>query len=310
MILTVTLNAAIDKRYVVEGVLNGEVHRVKECTCVPGGKGINVSKTAVLAGTQVLATGFVGGHTGKWIEESLEEYGVKQAFYHVKEESRTCINLWDETAHTQTEFLEPGFHVEKEDLEGFFLLYESLLPKVKVVVLSGSLPQGVDSSCYQRLIERGKRLGKKVILDTSGRLLEDGVQWKPSLIKPNEDEIATLTGRDCRKLEEVAEAARSLQQSGIEVVVVSLGKKGAIVAAKEGVFRVSVPKVDAVNTVGCGDTMTAGLAIGLLEEKGIEEMMKCSAAMASAAALHKETGYFRKEDMQKLYGEIRVQPFS
>lgn len=109
MILTVTLNAAIDKRYVVDDFKVGEVNRVRECTYVPGGKGLNVSKPASIYGAEVVATGFVGGHAGNYIEAALKPFGIKSAFYHVDAESRSCINIWDEVNHVQTEFLEPGF---------------------------------------------------------------------------------------------------------------------------------------------------------------------------------------------------------
>ena len=113
MILTVTLNAAIDKRYVVDGFQVGEVNRVKECAYTPGGKGLNVSKPASIAGADVTATGFVGGHAGNYIVDSLKPFGIKSEFYHMEAESRSCINIWDEVNHVQTEFLEPGFTVSE-----------------------------------------------------------------------------------------------------------------------------------------------------------------------------------------------------
>ena len=119
MILTVTLNAAIDKRYVVEEFREGEVNRVKECAYVPGGKGLNVSKPAAVAGAEVVATGFVGGHAGNYIEESLKAYHVTGDFYHLEAESRSCINIWDEKNQRQTEFLEPGFTVTEEEFQAF-----------------------------------------------------------------------------------------------------------------------------------------------------------------------------------------------
>ena len=119
MILTVTLNAAIDKRYVVNNFKTGEVNRVKECTYVPGGKGLNVSKPASIYGAEVTATGFVGGYAGAYIENALKPFGIKSAFYHVAAESRSCINIWDEVNKVQTEFLEPGFTLTEEDFAGF-----------------------------------------------------------------------------------------------------------------------------------------------------------------------------------------------
>ena len=151
MILTVTLNAAIDKRYVVNNFKTGEVNRVKECTYVPGGKGLNVSKPASIYGAEVTATGFVGGYVGAYIENALKPFGIKSAFYHVAAESRSCINIWDEVNKVQTEFLEPGFTLTEEDFAGFEEKFCNLVKEAKVVAMSGSVPKGLDGTAYQRL---------------------------------------------------------------------------------------------------------------------------------------------------------------
>ena len=133
MILTVTLNAAIDKRYVVDDFKVGEVNRVRECTYVPGGKGLNVSKPASIYGAEVVATGFVGGHAGNYIEAALKPFGIKSAFYHVDAESRSCINIWDEVNHVQTEFLEPGFTLTEADFEGFEKKFRQLVKDLAAI---------------------------------------------------------------------------------------------------------------------------------------------------------------------------------
>lgn len=208
MILTVTLNAAIDKRYVVEDAKQGEVNRVLECSYTPGGKGLNVSKPASIAGAQVVATGFVGGHAGNFIVDALKDFGIQSEFYHVAAESRTCINIWDSTHKVQTEYLEPGFTVSNEDWEGFVEKFTQLVEKADVVAISGSVPKGLATSAYQRLVAITKEAGKKVILDTSGELLRAGIEAKPTLVKPNIDEIRFLTGKTCDTREELLEAAK------------------------------------------------------------------------------------------------------
>ena len=197
MILTVTLNAAIDKRYVVDEFKIGEVNRVKECTYVPGGKGLNVSKPASIYGADVVATGFVGGHAGAYIEDALQPFGIRSAFYHVNAESRSCINIWDERNQVQTEFLEPGFTLTEEDFAEFKEKFCELVEEADVLAMSGSVPKGIDGRAYQQLIKIVKDRGIPVILDTSGRLLEMGIEAKPTMIKPNIDEIRMLTGKSC-----------------------------------------------------------------------------------------------------------------
>lgn len=307
MILTVTLNAAIDKRYVVEEFKVGEVNRVKECAYVPGGKGLNVSKPAVVAGAEVVATGFVGGHAGNYIEASLKDYHVKSAFYHLESESRSCINIWDEKNCVQTEFLEPGFTVTESEFQGFVEEFKELVKKADVVAMSGSVPKGLDGTAYQKLVKVVKDADKKVILDTSGKLLEMGIEACPTMIKPNIDEIRMLTGKECNEIGEIVEAAKEIHARGVEVVAVSLGADGSLAVSDEGVFRAIVPRIDAVNTVGCGDSMIAGFALGFAEGLGIEETLRKASAISAAAALREETGYFVMEDMQRLYPQIKIE---
>lgn len=307
MILTVTLNAAIDKRYVVEEFKVGEVNRVKECAYVPGGKGLNVSKPAAVAGAEVVATGFVGGHAGNYIEASLKDYHVKSAFYHLESESRSCINIWDEKNGVQTEFLEPGFTVTESEFQGFVEEFKELVKQADVVAMSGSVPKGLDGTAYQKLVKVVKDAGKKVILDTSGKLLEMGIEACPTMIKPNIDEIRMLTGKECNEIGEIVEAAKEIHARGVEVVAVSLGADGSLAVSDEGVFRAIVPRIDAVNTVGCGDSMIAGFALGFAEGLGIEETLRKASAISAAAALREETGYFVMEDMQRLYPQIKIE---
>lgn len=306
MILTVTLNAAIDKRYVVEEVRTGEVNRVKECVYTPGGKGLNVSKPAAIYGAEVTATGFVGGHAGHYIEDALEPFGIKSAFYHMEAESRSCINIWDEKNQLQTEFLEPGFTVTEADFERFLEHFQGLAADADVVTISGSVPKGLDGTAYQRMVKLVREAGKPVILDTSGKLLEQGIKAAPTMIKPNLDEIRMLTGKDCTDPEEIIEAAKVLHGRGIRIVTVSLGGDGAVVVSDEGAYRARVPRIHAVNTVGCGDSMTAGFALGLSEGLSIRETLQKASAVSAAAAMREETGFFVKEDMERLLPQIEI----
>ena len=306
MILTVTLNAAIDKRYVVEGFRTGEVNRVKECTYVPGGKGLNVTKPASIYGAEVVATGFAGGHAGAYIEDALKPFGIRSAFYHVDAESRSCINIWDEVNQVQTEFLEPGFTLTEEDFAGFEAKFRQLVQEAKVVAMSGSVPKGLDGTAYQRLVKIVKDAGIPVILDTSGKLLEMGIEAIPTMIKPNIDEIRMLTGKRCDDISEIIEAARAIHERGVKIVAVSLGADGSLAVGDDGIFRARVPKIDAVNTVGCGDSMIAGFALGLSKGLPLEETLRLASAISAAAAMREETGFFVMEDMEKLLPQIEI----
>ncbi len=307
MILTVTLNAAIDKRYVIEDFKLGEINRIKECRYTPGGKGLNVAKAVVICGSDALATGIVGGHAGDYIEENLRRYGVESAFYHVKGESRSCMNVWDDVNCVQTEFLEPGFTVTPEEFDQFLDEFKEAAGNADVVTMSGSVPMGLDGTAYQKLVSIVNEEGKPVILDTSGKLLEEGIKAKPAMIKPNIDEIRMLTGKKCDDISEIADAAVKIHEDGIPVVVVSLGSEGSLAVGDEGAYRAVVPKIDAVNTVGCGDLMTAGFALGFEKGLGLCETLKTASAISAAGALTDETGFFKIEDMERIYPEIRIE---
>lgn len=306
MILTVTLNAAIDKRYVVENLQLSEVNRIIECSYTAGGKGLNVSRVASIAGEKVIATGFVGGHAGEYIIEQIEKQKIQNAFIKVKGESRSCINIYDITNHTQTEFLEPGLFVDNSSQEELLKMYQELVQTCDVVTISGSLPQGCDQQIYQKLVSLAKEAGKKVIVDASGNLLQESIKAKPTMIKPNIDEIKALTGMEGLSREELITAAKTIVRSGVEIVAISLGKEGTLTVCEEGVYQVTVPKIDVINTVGCGDSMVAGFAIGLARKMPLEEILKFASAISVANAMQLETGFFVKEEMEKILPLIRV----
>lgn len=310
MILTVTLNAAIDKRYVVEAYRAGEVNRVKECAYTAGGKGLNVSKIAKIAGEEVLATGFLGGHAGHYIEEYLKERGIQTDFVYVDGESRSCINIYDESSGRQTEFLEPGVQITKEQEDAFIRKYRQLvqLEACSIVEISGSVPKGTSTGIYRTLIQIAEETEKKVIVDTSGALLTDVIsaEQKPFLIKPNMDEIRAYTGKSLETEEELAEEAIRLQKSGIGVVVISRGKKGSLIASESGLWKAAVPPVETVNSVGCGDSMIAGYAAGFSRGLPFSEIIRLASAISAANAMRKETGFFLAEDMERLLPLIEV----
>ena len=254
-----------------------------------------------------MATGLVGGHTGQYIEVSLKDFRIKSAFYHLAAESRSCINIWDEKNKVQTEFLEPGFTVKEEEFRGFVEKFAQLVKEADVVAMSGSVPRGLDEKAYPILVETVKKAGKKVILDTSGKLLEEGIKACPTMIKPNIDEIRMLTNKPCHDIQEIIRAAKEIHERGIEVVVVSLGSDGSLCVCDDGVYRAVVPKINAVNTVGCGDSMIAGFALGFEAGQTPVEALRKASAISAAAAMREETGFFVKEDMEIIYPQITIE---
>lgn len=306
MITTVTLNVAIDKLYIVEDYKPYEVMRVKECTSTPGGKGLNVTKVAKLLGQEVTATGFVGGHAGEWVLEALDAEGIRHDFVKVKNETRTCINIKDLSTGKHTEFLEPGAPLSKEQEEAFLKLFETVIADSQVVTISGSIPQGISKDIYCKLINSCKAKGKRVLVDTSGELLASVIESAPTLIKPNIDELKAITNKSLETIEEIIATAKVIKEKGIELVAISLGKEGVLVISDEGVYQGIPPQIEAINTVGCGDSMIAGFAVGLSRNDSIADMIRMAVAVSAANALTQATGYFKEEDYHTLLNRVMI----
>ena len=280
MLLTVTLNTAIDKLYMMQAEQPYTVMRVQSVINTAGGKGMNVSRVAAQLGESVLAMGFVGGHVGDYFESLITEPSICKAFTHVNGETRSCVNAWDESRGLSTEYLEPGVPVTEADVARFEQAYKDALPGADAVAISGSMPRGVPSDCYARLIGWARAAGKRVYLDTSGETLRLGVKARPTFIKPNTDEIAE--------------------------VAISLGAEGALYVTDEGVLEGCPPRITPKNTVGCGDSMVAGFAVGHARGLHAAERLRLAIAVSAAGALSLYTGGFDSQDLEALAPQVRI----
>lgn len=306
MILTVTLNASVDKLYLVEDLRMDTVMRVRQVSNTAGGKGLNVARVAALAGEEVRATGLLGGYNGRHVRSMLREQGIPADFVETGSETRCCVNVHNLSTGLHTEFLEPGAPVTNRALAAFTRKYRQALAESDVVTLSGSVPPGAPPSIYGDLVRLAKDAGKPVLLDTSGQLLLEGVRQIPTMIKPNEDELLQLLGRPAASLEELVAAAGRFLAQGIRYVVVSMGGAGAVMLCREGAYRATVPPLPVVNTVGCGDSMVAGFAVALRRGYGPAEMLRYAAAISAANALTMPTGFFEQRDLEALLPQIVI----
>lgn len=290
-ILTVTLNAAIDKRYDVAALEVGRVQRVSRMTATAGGKGLNVSRGAALCGQQVVATGFVGGYAGEFVTSQVQAMGVREEFIRVAGETRTCINVMDANGRS-TELLEPGVTVDARNLADLTTRFAQLLAVVDVVTICGSAPISCPNDVYAPLVTAAKQAGRPVILDTSGDLLAAGLTASPSVVKPNRDELAALVGAPVDDLRSVIRAGRELCGAGVGWVVVSLGPDGAVAVSGDHAVHVNAPPVQVSNPVGCGDVLVAGLASGLATGLDVPAALPGAVQIATASAAHPGTGAF------------------
>lgn len=308
MITTVTLNVSVDKAYYIKGkVESGTVARVQKCINSAGGKGLNVARIIDFCGEDVFATGFAGGFNGDYVKALLQNDGIENQFTSIKNETRSCINILAED-ETSTEFLEPGAPVSKEEVEQFFKDFDPMIEKSDVLTISGSVPAGVPKDVYARMVNRIKEKGKRVILDTSGEALEEGIKAGPTMIKPNDEELEAILGVKITDRQQTVDAAKKMRdQYGIEYVVVSLGGDGALVVSEEGIFHGRPPKLKAVNTVGCGDSMVGAFAVAMKREMKIEEALSYAIAVSAANAINPETGHIRMEDVKETLPKVTIE---
>ncbi|MCH4218323.1 MAG: 1-phosphofructokinase family hexose kinase [Megasphaera sp.] len=307
MILVVNLNASLDKKYELRDLKKGTVMRAASVQNTPGGKGLHVANIVKTMGIDCIATGFLAGHNGAFIEEQLEHYGIRHDFVHLDEgETRCCLAcITDDGA--QTEILEPGPSVSQEKLDEFLRTYDTYLDTVDGVAASGSLPGNVPLSLYGTMITMAKKKHVPFFLDTSGQALCHGIDSAPYFIKPNEEEIQAYTGRTVTGIDDLKTEIKHFISSGIGVAVVSLGSKGALAGNCNGIYRVQVPVITAVNPVGSGDSFVGGFLAAYSQQLDFPTALTMAAACGTANAMEEETAVVNKDTVYKLMDQIIVQ---
>lgn len=308
MIFTITLNPAVDKAVVVEELVIGDANRVKRSRTDPSGKGVNVSRVIRELDGESVAMGFVAGSLGRFIEASLNELGIRDDFLHVPGQTRTNFAIIEERYHRHTLINEPGPEVHPSALTELERRLRRTFEPNDWVVLAGSLPPGIPTDAYARIIRLVRDLGGETVLDADGEPLRLGLAEMPTLIKPNRRELQRLAGRELRADEEVLAVACDLQRQGIRYVVVSLGAEGAIAVAPEGAWRVTPPKIVEVSSVGSGDSMVGGLVLSLTRGEGFLAGLRLGTAAGAATALTPGTELCHKEDVLRLLPEVQIEP--
>ena len=306
MITTVTLNPAVDKTYTAKTILPGQVNRTTSMIMMPGGKGINVARVLNQYGFPVRAMGFFGGYAGHFIKDSVRNVGIQCDFTMISGETRSNMNIMMED-YRVTEILEPGPTVTPDDGERFVEQYQTALRDSSVVVWSGSIPAGVPSDIYATLIRLAKEQNIKLLLDTSGEPLLHGLGEKPYLCKPNQNEMAYIAGKELKTIEDILSEARKLQQTGIPVVLVSMGEKGLLGVVEDGYHVAKVEGVNAVNTVACGDSVIAAFAMSLELSENMEQAMRRAVAISAANATTMESGQIPMDVARELMTRVEYE---
>jgi 1-phosphofructokinase family hexose kinase len=306
MILSLTLNPAVDKTVFVRELVPGAVNRASRSVLDPGGKGINVSRVVHRLGQPTIAFGFLAGNLGAIIARALDDEGVAHRFAWVAGETRLDVVVVDESRGTSLKLWDCGPRIARADLEALLADVRRWLPATRVLVVAGSVPPGVPRDVYARLVDDARTHGVRTILDADGETLRLGLSARPSLIKPNVAEAETLLGRRLPDVTSVAEAARELLGRGPEAVVVSMGSRGAICASAAGVALAVPPPVQRRSTVGSGDSLVAGLAIGLASGWPLVDGLRLGTAAGAATAETQGTELGRTEEIEALEANVEI----
>ncbi|HWQ30508.1 MAG TPA: 1-phosphofructokinase [Negativicutes bacterium] len=306
MIITVTMNPAVDKTVEINNFRVGAVNRISSLRLDAGGKGINVSKTVKALGGSSLAVGILAGGAGHFIKGYLDQAGIENDFVFVKGETRTNVKVVDRLNHTNTDINEPGPVVSAEDIGQLERKVFSSLNKDSLLVLSGSIPANISAGIYKEWIERARKAGARVLLDSDGELLREGIKAEPYLIKPNINELERLMGRRLDSIEDIIGAAKNLIEAGIKIVAVSLGAGGAIFADGNSIIHGEGLQVEVRSTVGAGDAMVAALAIALERGWPFEKAVKHSVAAGGANVATEGTQPPMLSDVMRYEGQVSL----
>jgi 1-phosphofructokinase family hexose kinase len=304
VIYTLTLNPAVDRELsvpaiVFEEVLRATAHRV-DC----GGKGFNVSRALRALGGDSVALGFVGGFAGHMIAAGLGQLGIATDFVEIAGETRTNVTVRDGERHLKVNEAGPEITAAEQAL---------LVDKIRALarpgdwwVLSGSLPPGASPGVYADVIRIVQSAGARALLDTSGAALAHGCAAAPFLAKPNAAEAAELIGRPVDTTDEARRAARQIHERGVARVIVSLGKRGAVLSDGRSSWIAHPPRIVERNPVGAGDSMVAGLVWGLSQAMPVEQALRWAVASGAAAASLDGTAFGSRADVAELERLVEV----
>jgi 1-phosphofructokinase/tagatose 6-phosphate kinase len=307
MIITVTLNAAMDKTLEVPSFTPGRRHRTVDQATMPGGKGVNIARAIKRLGQPVIATGLAGGATGTRIVEALNDESILNDFVRIQDESRTNTAVLDPTTGLQTEINERGPAVAPQELELFRekLLY--LAQGAQICVFAGSLPRGIDNDVYQQLIREVGRLGVTTMIDSDGEPLRLSMRAEPSLVSPNELEAEELVGHEFNDADDRAQAVIEMTRQGAReaIMTVSDGCYARIVEDGSAVlYRVRVQEQEARSAVGSGDAFLAGYVAARYGGQDPVDCLRFGVACGAESTHHFGAGIVDPGQVERLLAEV------
>lgn len=303
-IVTVTLNPALDKTCAVDQVVPDRKLRCGPPGFHPGGGGINVARAIRKLGGEALAVWMCGGATGDLLRSLMEAESLNHRAVRIENMTRENLMIYEEAGQQQYRFGMPGAKLSAAEIQDCQQQLKALQPTPTYVVLSGSLPPEADDGLYADFVSQ---LSKdcRIILDTSGTALQEGVREGVYLIKPNKRELEKLAGDTIRDDTQIRKVAYQLIDAGkVQVVVASLGAGGAVVTSAETHTHIRAPTVDIRSRVGAGDSMVAGIVLALSRGSSVADAARFGVASGAAAVMTDGTELCRREDTERLYQQI------
>jgi 1-phosphofructokinase len=305
MIVTVTMNPALDRTVETDHLRPGELNRLNSVRVDAGGKGVNVSKLVAVLGGETVCTGFVGGESGRELVRRIEALGIKHDFIELDGATRQNFKVVDADGRL-TEFNEPGVAASEEELDAL-LEKTIILARGGVAVLSGSLPRGADAGIYGRFTERLRAEGCRVVLDADGEAFGRGIEARPHAIKPNRFELLQYCGLpDDTPDDRLPSLCRELVGRGIDLVVLSMGENGAMFFSRARTVKAPALPIKVRSTVGAGDSMVGAVACALNAGLDFDEMVRLAMAASAGAAAQAGTGFPSLETINKLKEQVQI----
>jgi 1-phosphofructokinase family hexose kinase len=309
VIVTVTMNAAIDRTLTVPNFQRGQRHRASDGLTLAGGKGINIARALKRLGVPVVATGLAGGQMGTRIVEALTAEAILNDFVRIEGESRTSTAIVDPTGGSYTEVNEWGPHVEADELETLLEKLTYLSRGADYVIFAGSLPRGIEDGFYAEAIRELNRRGVLTVLDSEAEPLRLGTQAEPFLVSPNEREAEGLVGQEFHDDDDFL--------AGLDAIA-ELGARNVLITRESGCwallrsereprrFRALAPRMDPVSAVGSGDVLLAGFVAARLEERSDEDALRAAVAAGAASTMQIGAGRFEPRDAGQLVAGVNV----
>lgn len=306
MIVTVTANTTLDQTIFIKSFVPNSVIRPHKTVFSMGGKPADASWILAQHGISSRALGIAAGAIGKRVEQMLTERGVEVDFVQANGETRIAIALIAEEDGTETTITPNTLEVEPQHVAQLRDKLEAALPDASVVVLGGSLPNGMEPSFYTDFIALARQHNVPTVLDAKPENLRAGLQSRPTYIKPNQTELAGLVGREIVTTEDAYRAGREVFDEYGTASVISLGGDGALAVLPDGAYRIPRIEIEVVSAVGAGDAVLAGIAYAIHRGEPIEAGLRFGIATATAVCLHPGTAMFHMEDAQRFMEQVKL----